>query len=229
MLKAEKGDLSVGMLPIRKAGAAFAKAYVKDLVVGVKNPRKKLEKMVACQATCADIGEELTKKARDALAAYINASEELGKQGQVAEKWVASNAAEGINTLFMARDKLKEKFDDIRAAMNEAESAIHEQRKLRATDARNSRLDIKRVMKVFERGNLLPNWRSAIYQNGLTVDVDDPMYDESQNFSKYTASVPACAADSDTHADNWADAKRYAPNDAGPYLHCATSLPNALS
>jgi hypothetical protein len=229
LLKAEKGDLTGGLLPIRKAGAAFAKAYVKDLVVGVKNPRKKLEKMVACQATCADIGEELTKKARDALAAYINASEELGKQGQVAQEWVTSDAAEGINTLFMARDKLKEKFDDIRVAMNEAESAIHEQRKLRATEARNSRLDLKRIMKVFEQVNLLPNWRSAINQNGLTVDVEDPMYDESQNFSKYTASVPACAANSDIVGGNWADAKWYAPNDAGPYLHCATSLPNALS
>ena len=84
-------------------------------------------------------------------------------------------------------------------------------------------------MKLFERRNVLTNWRSAIYQNGLTVDVEDPMYDESQNFSKYTASVPACAADSDIVRGNWADAKWYAPNDAGPYLHCATSLPNALS
>ncbi len=179
------------------------------------------------QEICADIGEELTRKARDALVAYINASDELGKLGQVAEKWVASNVAEGINAMSMARDTLNDKFNVVKQVLNVAETALYDQRKIKAASARNARLETKRIMKVFMgRGNLLPNWRSALHEAGLSVDVDDPMYDESQNFSKYTASVPACGADSDSHADNWACAKRYAPNDAGAYLHCATSLPN---
>ena len=79
--KAEKGDLTDGILCIRKAGEAYAKNFTKDSRVGLKNPIRRSRKLLQREAIVKDIGSELAKVSTEALAAYALAASDLEDLG----------------------------------------------------------------------------------------------------------------------------------------------------
>ena len=83
--KAEKGDLTDGILCIRKAGEAYAKNFTKDSLVGLKNPIRRSRQLLQTEAIVKDIGSELAKVANEELAAYALAASDLEDLGMKAQ------------------------------------------------------------------------------------------------------------------------------------------------
>jgi len=220
LVKAERGDIEAGILDTRKAGAAFAKAFVKDSLVGLKNPVKRLRRQLADSSTVDTIGQELFTTATQALQAYNAATDELVQLGTLAEHWVTATVTQGVNTMFTARDTVVEKVEDVCRALAATESCIADAGKARQASARKKRLDTRRILKVFN-GSVPHHWRMALHEAGLSIDEDDPLWqqeDDPKNFANYSPTKPSFSAEFAGGIDQWDIAKWYAPTDEGAQL-----------
>ena len=218
--KAEAGNLTDGILVIRKAGHAYAKAFIKDSLVGLKNPIRRCRKITQTDAFLNDLSKELTEQCNAALAAYGQACtdlEALGNQAQI--QWITDNVMEGINGMLSGADKVFEALDDVFRALESTDSFLAELSKDKQATARKIRQDGKRILKIFEQAGIPLLWRHVLRDAGLSIDEDNPMRDPATDFAKYTASQPAFTAELLSDRDTWALPKWYAPDDTGAYVY----------
>lgn len=218
--KAEAGNLTDGILVIRKAGHAYAKAFIKDSLVGLKNPIRRCRKITQTDTFVHDLSKELTEQCNAALAAYGQACTELealGAQAQV--QWITDNVMEGINGMLLAADKVFEALDEVFRALESTDSFLAGLSKDKQATARKIRQDGKRILKIFEQAGIPLLWRHVLRDAGLSIDEDCPMRDPATDFAKYTASQPAFTAEFLSDRDTWALPKWYAPDDTGAHVH----------
>ena len=218
--KAEAGNLTDGILVIRKAGHAYAKAFIKDSLVGLKNPIRRCRKITQTDAFVNDLSDDLTKQCNEALAAYGQACTELEALGDRAQiQWITDNVMEGINGMLSGADKVFEALDDVFRALESTDSFLAELSKDKQATARKIRQDAKRILKIFEQAGIPLLWRQVLRDAGLSIDEDNPMRDPATDFAKYTASQPAFTAELLSDRDTWALPKWYAPDDTGAYVY----------
>ena len=217
--KAEKGDLTDGILCIRKAGEAYAKCFSKDSLVGLKNPIRRCRKLLKTEATVQDIGSELAKVATGALAAYetaISGMEDLGKKAQ--SHWITENVMEGINDMLMAGDVVLQMLDSVHRTLGLIDARLNEVSKDKQAVARKGRMDSSRILKIFEAAGIPASWRLALHQAGLSIDLDNPLHDPNKNFQMYKPSQLTFTGEFMSGPDTWDVPKWYAPDDTGPHV-----------
>ena len=217
--KAEKCDFADGILIIRKAGDAFTKKFTKDSLVGLKNPIRRSRKLLQTGAMVTSIGPELAKDSTEALAAYdeaISELEDLGKKAQ--SHWITETVIEGINEMLIAGDKVLQMVDAVFQTLGSIDACLSDQSKEKQATARKSRMDSRRMLKIFEVAGIPSLWRLALHDAGLSIDTEDPPHNPDKNFENYKASALTFTEEFLKGPDSWDVPKWYAPNDTGPYV-----------
>jgi hypothetical protein len=216
--KAEKADFTDGILIIRKAGDAFTKKFTKDSLVGLKNPIRRSRKLLQTEAIVTNIGPELAKDATEALAAYDEAISELEDLGKKAQSWITETVIEGINEMLIAGDKVLQMVDAVFQTLGSMDASLSLQSKEKQATSRKTRMDARKVLKIFELAGIPNLWRLALHDAGLSIDTEDALHDPDKNFENYKASAPTFTEEFLKGSDSWDVPKWYAPNDTGPYV-----------
>ena len=217
--KAEKADFTDGILVIRKAGDAFTKKFTKDSLVGLKNPIRRSRKLLQTEDIVTNIGPELAKAATEALEAYdeaISELEDLGKKAQ--SQWITENVIQGINEMLIAGDKVLQMVDAVFQTVGSIDACLSGQSKEKQATARKSRMDSRKVLKIFEVAGIPSLWRLALHDAGLSIDTEAACHNPEKNFENYKASALPFTEEFLKGPDSWDVPKWYAPNDTGPYV-----------
>ena len=148
LVSAEKGDFGNDILRVRRAGADYVKSHLKDLTHGQKNPVRRLKKHLKDSEDTATWSAELRAKASAALTNFTDLEENFNMTGS--EDWTAHNAQMKINELFMKASHLQSSRTAITAALQDIENERTSIRKVKQAKARANRIDVKRIMQVFE-------------------------------------------------------------------------------
>ena len=216
--KAEKGDFTDGILCIRKAGEAYAKNFAKDSPVGLKNPIRRSRKPLQTEALVKDIGSELAKVSTEALSAYAFAASDLEDLGMKAQSlWIAENVTGGTNEMLTAGDKVFQTLEAVHQTLGLIDARLSAVSKGEQAAARKSRMDSKKIPKIFEAADIPAYWRHALYDAGLSIDSENP-HDPDKNFETYKASQLTFTDEVLGGTDNWDVPRWYAPDDTGPYV-----------
>ena len=218
--KAENGNLGDGILCIRKAGEAYAKCFTKDSLVGLKNPIRRCRKLLKTEATVQDIGSELARVANEELPAYdlaATALEDLGMKAQ--SQWITETVTGGINLLLIAGNNVLQTIEAVHQTLVLIDARLSAVSKEKQATARKSRMDSKKILKIFEAAGIPVYWRHALCDAGLAVDTEHAMYEPDKNFETYKASELTFTGEFLSGTDNWDVPKWYEPDDTGPYVN----------
>ena len=169
LLSAEKGTFGAGILQVRKAGMTYIKSFLKELTYGQKNPIRRLRKHLKDIEDMATWSGELQARAMAVSTTFQELESKFIRTGT--DTWTVHNAQTKINELFMAVSDLNAAFKDIEAALGDIDKERVQIRKTKQSKARTSRLEVKRILQVFEEHKLPENFRMFIKDNGLAIDL----------------------------------------------------------
>ena len=221
LVSAEKGDFGNDILRVRRAGADYVKSYLKDLTHGQKNPVRRLKKHLKDSEDIATWSAELRAKASAALTSFTDLEEDFNTTGS--DDWTAHNAQTKINELFMKASHLQSSHTAITAALQDIENERTSIRKVKQAKARANRIDVKRILQVFEDHKLPEAFRMFIKDNGLAIDL--AKFSEAGNsvpnpyeFKDYKPSQDAHVEVSENSMKSWEHPKWWTETDEGAHI-----------
>ena len=207
--KAEAGDVSAGILSLRKTFQDFIRFYLLDIGAGIKNPVRRLEKIFK-DADSGEYPKDLYQKAQTALETYNGHCETMRKASLEVSEFTVTNIQSKINQIRLASGDVESSHaivDNMAKAMG---AHIAEVRKAKQAEGRAARTSAQRWLKVFEATKLPPAWRAELLHQGLAVDPDEDI--DENTFSKFKPSKPA---EGEFKSSSWSEPRMYLASDEG--------------
>ena len=120
--------------------------------------------------------------------------------------------------MFIAGDKVLQMLEAVHQTLGLIDARLSAVSKDSQAVARKSRMDSKKILKIFEAADIPAYWRHAPYGAGLSIDSENPLHDPDKNFETHKASQLTFTDEFLCGTDNWDVPKFYAPGDTGPYV-----------